>query len=201
MKAWTGRQAGAQQSLRVTLEDKIFYVMLSKTGRGGPPLLLRNRRRLCFADAPWPGAAPRHVLGRLLPAKGDHLSVPCAWWDTEMMGSSASLEGLSRLLPLNTPGRLYPEMSPLCTQLARLGCFSLLPLACFWQNPQQPALVSSCFPLLLTPLSSKHRGPKSPNAAGASGLPQDLRGGRDSPFVPSQKVLWAARRRGRRRLL
>lgn len=73
MKEWTDRQAGAQQSLHVTPEDKILYVMLRKTGRGGPPLLLKNRRRLCFPDA-WLGAALQHVLGRLLPAKGDCLS-------------------------------------------------------------------------------------------------------------------------------
>ncbi|XP_059333670.1 collagen alpha-1(XIII) chain-like [Ammospiza nelsoni] len=35
--------------------------------------------------------------------------VPCAWWDTQMMGSSASLEGLSRLVPLSTLGMLYPQ--------------------------------------------------------------------------------------------
>jgi len=37
IKGWTDGQAGAQQSLHVTLEYKIFQVMLGKIGSGGPP--------------------------------------------------------------------------------------------------------------------------------------------------------------------
>ena len=104
IKGCTDGQAGAQQSLHVTLEVKILYVMLGKIGRGGPPLLPKNRKRLCFPDV-WLGAALWHVLGRLLPAKGVFCPAPCAQRDTEeVTGSSASLEGLHRLIPLNALG-------------------------------------------------------------------------------------------------
>lgn len=141
IKGQTDGQAGAQQSLHVTLEDKILYVMLRKIGRGGPPLLPKNRKRLCFPGV-WLGAALQHVLGRLLPTKRIFCPVPHAWRDVEeVMGSSASLEGLSRLIPLNTLGapqawrgcmpKSSPKGSPPALQLAHLGCCSLLPFACF----------------------------------------------------------------------
>lgn len=84
-------------------------------------------------------AAPQHVVGRLLPAKGVLCLVPHARWDTEeVTGSSASLEGLSRLVPLGAPQALQvvrpnepQKLPPLALQLACLGCCSLLPFACF----------------------------------------------------------------------
>lgn len=108
IKGQTDGQAGAQQSPRVTLEDKILYVVLRKIGRVEPPLLPKNRKRLCFLDA-WLGAALRRILGRLFPTKGVFCLAPRVQWDTEeAMGSSALLESISRLIPLNTIGSPPP---------------------------------------------------------------------------------------------
>lgn len=158
MKVRTDRQAGAQQSLHVTLEGKILYVMLRKTGRGGPPLLLKNRRRLCFPDS-WLGALLRHVLGRLLPAKGG-LSV-CLSGALCLMGHGDDgkfcfTRGPQQIGSSEHPWHVVPphqapDVPPLqCSLPAYLGGFSLLPFACSLQSPQLPALVSRCFPLLLT---------------------------------------------------
>lgn len=196
----TDRPAGAQQSLHVTLEDKILSVMLRKIGRGERPLLPKNRKRLCFLGA-WLGAALQHILGRLFPTKEVFCLVPCLQWDMEeVMGSSALLESISRLIPLNAIGFpcqawqvVYPNQAqkvpPFTLQLACLGCCFLLPFACFSQSSQMPVLVSRCFPLVLTlPGSFPHNiGVKIPTI-GASGLPWDLHGGQDSTFVPSYKV-------------
>lgn len=161
-------------------------------------MFLRHTARSC----------PTARFGETAPCqRGIVCLVPCAWWDTETMGSSASLEGLSRLVPLNTLGRLYPQirpqMFPPCTAACLPGVF--VPAAlCFFLG--EPSAASSCFQMVPSAsypawlLSSKYRGLNHPTA-GASGLPQDLRGGRDSPFVPSHKVLSAAWRKGRRRLV
>lgn len=91
--------------------------------------------------------------------------VPCAWWDTEMMRSSASLEGLSRLLPLNTLGRLYPQMFPPCTAACLPGVFLPAALHLFLAEPSAASSCFQMFPSAFHPawlLSSKCRGPNTP---------------------------------------
>lgn len=171
MKVRTDRQAGAQQSLHVTLEGKILYVMLRKTGRGGPPLLLKNRRRLCFPDA-WLGAALRHVLGRLLPAKGG-LSVClsgalclvghgddgkfCFTRGPQQIGSSEH--------PWHVvPPHQAPDVPPLqCSLPACLpGLFLPAALRLFLAEPSAASSRFQMFPSASHPawlLSSKYRGP------------------------------------------
>lgn len=173
--------------------------MLRKIGRGGPPLLLKNRKRLCFPDA-WLRAALQHVLGRLLSSKGVFCPVPCVRRDMEeVTGSSTSLEDLSRLIPLNALGgpqarqvvrpnqdqKVPPShcglpawgVAPCCPLLIfcrALSCQLLLPDVSLWFSP--------CLAALLKILGSKYL------TAGASELPWGLHGGRDSPFAPSRKV-------------
>lgn len=114
----------------------------------------------------------------------------------EVVGSSASLEGLSRLIPLDALGvpqalqvvhpNQTPKVPPLALQLACLGFCSLLPVACSLQSPQLCPDVSLWFPPCL-PALLKILGSKYPTA-GAAGLHWGLRGGCNSPFMPSRKV-------------
>lgn len=138
-----------------------MYVVLRKIGRVEPPLLPKNRKRLCFLDA-WLGAALRRILGTLFPTKGVFCLAPRVQWDTEeAMGSSALLESISRLIPLNTIGfppqlgrlstPIKPERFPLshcslpawgvapcCPLLVfcrALGCQFLFPDVSLWFSP------------------------------------------------------------------
>lgn len=206
MKEWTDRQAGAQQSLHVTLEDKILYVKLRKTGRGGPPLLLKNRRRLCFPGA-WLRAALRHVLGRLLPAKGGCLSGALCLVGHGDDGKFCFTRGPQQISSSQHPWQAVPpnqapNVPPLHCSLPAWGVSPCCPplvfcraLSCQLLFPDVSLCFSPCLTALLKILGSKYP------TAGASGLPQDLRGERDSPFVPPHKVLSAAWRKGRRRLV
>lgn len=207
MKEWTDRQAGAQQSLHVTPEDKILYVMPRKTGKGGPPLLLKNRRRLCFPDAWLRAAALQHVLGRLLPAKGDCLSGALCLVGYGDDGKLCFTRGPQQISSSEHPWQVVPpnqapDVPPLHCSLAAWGVSPRCPLLVSCRALScQPLFpdVSLCFSPCLAALL-KISGSKYPTAS-ASGLPQDLRGGRDSPFLPSHKVLSAAWSKGRRRLV
>lgn len=152
IKGQTDGQAGAQQSPHVTLEDKILYVVLRKIGRVEPPLLPKNRKRLCFLDA-WLGAALRRVLGRLFPTKGVFCLAPRVQRDMEeAMGSSALLESISGLIPLNiisSPPSLAgcpPQSSLKGSLFHTAACLPgvLLPAAlCLFFA--EPSAASSCF--------------------------------------------------------
>ena len=212
IKRCTDGQAGAQQSLHVTLEVKILYVMPGKIGRGGPPLLLKNRKRLCFPDV-WLGAALWHGLGRLLPAKGVFCPAPCAQRDTEeVTGSSASLEGLHRLIPLNALGaprlgRLYAQIKPKRFPPRTAACLPgvLLPaaLCCFFAEPSAAGSCFQTFPSSSHPtwlLSSKYQGQNTPLLV-PQGCPRVCLGDATAHLYHPVKCPLAAGRKDRRRLV
>lgn len=189
-----------------------MYVVLRKIRRVEPPLLPKNRKRLCFLDA-WLGAALRRILGRLFPTKGVFCLVPRVQWDMEeAMGSSALLESISRLIPLNTIGS--PRSLAVCRPQSSLkgspfhtaACLPgvLLPAAlCLFFA--EPSAASSCFQMFPSGshpawlLSSEYQGQNT--HIGASGLPRDLHGGQNSTFVPSCKAPFSSVRKERHGLV
>lgn len=117
-------------------------------------------------------SCPTARFGETAPAKvGTVCLVPRAWWDTEMMGSSASLEGLSRLVPLSTLGRLYPQISaqmlPPCTAARPPGVCLPAALRLFLAEPSAASCCFQMFPSASPSawlLSSEYRGPNAPLA-------------------------------------
>lgn len=146
---------------------KIKYCMscLEKLGEVDLPCSRRTER----------GFVLRHILGRLLPAKEGFCLESHAWRNVEeVRRSSASLEGLSRLVPLapSVPpklGRLYTQIKPKRLPPHTADCLpGMLLLAALCLFFAEPSDTNSCFQTLPSGshsarlLSSKYLGKNTP---------------------------------------